>query len=297
MDAPVVVVIGSATLDEIIFGGRTRRKVGGVATYAAVTFRRHGLETAVAANVAREDVARFSLYADAGLLWTNGPTRTTTRFINRETDGGRIQEMPSAADPIRCGAWLADRPTIRHLHLGPLHPDDIHPDTLALAGSGHYFVSLDVQGYARGVADGRVFPRVSDRLEDALAAADAVKADEAEWRLILDRFGEDTAGLRSRLGFGELLLTRGAEGGRLIDRDGNVIEYAPVPVRPDRVEDPTGAGDVFFAAYLAGRRHECWTERESLDHAARVAALHVSGGYLTADELSAEPETPGEIGS
>src|SRR5512137_859397 len=100
MDAPAVVVIGSATIDEIVFGGRTRKKIGGVATYAAVTFRRHGLDTAVAANVAAEDVPRFRLYADEGLLWTNGPTRATTRFVNRETEDGRVREMPSAADPI-----------------------------------------------------------------------------------------------------------------------------------------------------------------------------------------------------
>jgi sugar/nucleoside kinase (ribokinase family) len=287
MDAPVVVVIGSATLDEILFGGRKRRKIGGVATYAGVTFRRHGLGTAVAANVAAADVPLFRLYADEGLLWTNGPTRATTRFINRETGAGRVQEMPSAADPIRCDAWLAERPTIRHVHLGPLHPDDIHPDTLSLAASGRYFVSLDVQGYVRGTEGSRIVPRVSDRLEQALASADAVKADEVEWRFILGHFGADTAGLQSRLGFGELLLTRGAEGGHLIGRDGTVIDYAPVPVPPERIEDPTGAGDVFFAAYLAGRRHEGWTERESLEHAARIAAQHVSGRYLTAAALSA----------
>ncbi len=293
MDTPVVLVIGSATLDVVSFDGRSRRKLGGVATYAGVTFRRHGLDTAVAANVAAADVPRFRLYTDEGLFWTNGPTPTTTRFINRETGAGRVQEMPSAADPIRCDTWLAERPAIRHVHLGPLHPDDIHPDTLSLAASGRYFVSLDVQGYVRGIAAGRIVPRVSDRLETALAAADAVKADETEWDLILAHFGSDTACLRSRLGFGELLLTAGARGGRLIGRDGSVIDYAPVPVPPERIEDPTGAGDVFFAAYLSGRHHEGWTEQESLSHAARIAALHVTGEYLTPASLSAETEPTG----
>ncbi|MDM7926774.1 MAG: PfkB family carbohydrate kinase [bacterium] len=291
MDAPVVIVIGSATIDVIDFGGRIRKKIGGVATYAGVTFRRHGLGTAVAANVATEDIPLFRLFPDEDLLWTNGPTRATTRFINRETGAGRAQEMPSAADPIRCCAWLAERTTIRHVHLGPLHPDDIHPDTLSLAGSGRYFVSLDVQGYARRAEGKRIVPSVSDRLETALAAADAVKADETEWELILAHFGSDTAGLRSRLGFGELLLTAGARGGRLIDRKGRVIDYAPDPVPPGRVEDPTGAGDVFFAAYLAGRHHEGWTERESLTHAARIAAQQVSGKYLTPASLSAETDS------
>ncbi|MBN2201182.1 hypothetical protein JW777_04445 [bacterium] len=291
MDTPVVLVIGSATLDVVDFGGRNRRKIGGVATYAGVTFRRHGIDTAVAANVAAADVPLFRLYTDEGLLWKNGPTPATTRFINRETGAGRVQEMPSAADPIRCGAWLAERPAIRHVHLGPLHPDDIHPDTLSLAASGRYFVSLDVQGYVRGVADGRIVPRVSDRLETALAAADAVKADETEWALILAHFGSNTAGLRCRLGFGELLLTAGDRGGRLIGSDGRVIDYPPDPVPPGRIEDPTGAGDVFFSAYLAGRHHEGWTERESLEHAARIASLQVTGQYLTPASLSAGTES------
>jgi sugar/nucleoside kinase (ribokinase family) len=273
-----IAVIGSATLDRIVFEDRAADKIGGVAVYAGITFRKHGLETAVLANIAQADLRHFRTLEESGVRLVPGPTATTTRFVNRETGGGRVQEMPGRADPIRCCEWLETAHTVRHVHLGPLHPDDIHPELLSFVKRGRYFVSLDLQGYVRRVRDSAVEAEVSERLEEVLSFADAVKATGEELRLILERFGTDVQTLRERFGFGEMLVTCGAGGGRLINASGETVDYASV--RAECVDDPTGAGDVFFAAYLAGRHHEGWTEPESLAHAAQIAALHVEGKYI-----------------
>jgi len=273
-----VAVIGSATLDRIVLEDRAFDKIGGVAVYAGITFQKHGLETAVLANIAEADRRHFLNLEESGVRLVPGATGATTRFVNRETGGGRVQEMPGRADPIRCRDWLEAVHTVRHVHLGPLHPGDIHPDLLSFVKRGRYFVSVDVQGFVRRVRDSAVEAEVSESLEEVLAFADTVKATGEELRLILERFGTDVQTLQARFGFGELLVTCGAGGGRLINTSGETIEY--VPVRAERVDDPTGAGDVFFAAYLAGRHHEGWTERESLAHAAQVASLHVEGKYI-----------------
>ena len=139
-------------------------------------------------------------------------------------------------------------------------------------------MSVDVQGLLRRVRDSAVKTEVSECLEEVLSFADTVKATGEELRLILERFGTDVQTLQARFGFGELLVTCGAGGGRLINASGETIEYAPV--RAERVDDPTGAGDVFFAAYLGGRYHEGWTAHESLAHAAQIASLHVEGKYI-----------------
>lgn len=273
-----VAVIGSATLDRIVLEDRTAEKIGGVAVYAGITFQKHGLETAVLANIAEADLRHFHVLEESGVCLVPGATAATTRFVNRETGGRRVQEMPACADPIRCREWLEAVYSVRHVHLGPLHPNDIHPDLLSFVKRGRYFVSLDVQGFVRRIRDSAVEAEVSERLEEVLSFADTVKATGEELRLILERFGTDVQTLQARFGFGELLVTCGAVGGRLINASGETIDYAPV--RAERVDDPTGAGDVFFAAYLGGRYHEGWTAHESLAHAAQIAALHVEGKYI-----------------
>jgi sugar/nucleoside kinase (ribokinase family) len=273
-----VAVIGSATLDRIVLEDRTAEKIGGVAVYAGITFRKHGLETAVLSNIARADLRHFRTLEESGVRLVPGPTAATTRFVNRETGGGRVQEMPGRADPILCREWLESAHTVRHVHLGPLHPGDIHPEMLSFLKSGLYFVSVDVQGLVRRVRGSAVEAEVAESLGEVLSFADVVKATGEELRLILERFGTDVQTLQARFGFGELLVTCGAGGGRLITASGGTLEYAPVPAA--FVDDPTGAGDVFFAAYLAGRHHEGWTEHESLAHAAQIASLHVEGKYI-----------------
>jgi len=283
-----VAVIGSATLDRIVFEDQSVEKIGGVSVYAGLTFRKHGLETAVLANIAGADLRHFRPLEESGVRLEAGPTAATTRFVNRETAGGRIQEMPAAADPIRSVGALSAMHSVRHIHLGPLHPDDIHPDLLSRVKLGRYFVSLDVQGFVRIVRNGAVAAGVCERLEEVLSFVDVVKASEEELGLILERFGMDAPTLQARFGFGELLVTCGAGGGRLINAAGATFDYAPV--RAGRVEDPTGAGDVFFAAYLAGRHHEGWTEREALGHAAQAASLHVEGKYIPKSVLEIHAE-------
>ena len=280
-------VIGSATLDTVAARERTAQKIGGAVTYAGFTFRLHGLDTGVLTNIAEPDLPFFRAYAETGIHLLNGATPATTRFINREGPYNRTQEMPSRADPIRDTYRLATMHSVRHIHLGPLHPDDIHDEVLSVVGRGPWFVSLDIQGYVRRSTGTRIVPEASRKLDHILPVVDAVKASEEELHLVLERFRMDIREFLARFGIGELLVTRGAKGGFLANASGDTIEYESVPV--ESVEDPTGAGDVFFAAYLAGRRHEEWTGSESLAHAARVAARNVAGNYIPAKWLSLDP--------
>ena len=64
---------------------------------------------------------------------------------------------------------------------------------------------------------------------------------------------------------------------------GEVVAYKAA--RVGQVVDPTGAGDVFFGAYLFSRLHERQSIRESCEHAALVAAQQVQGRYITQETL------------
>ena len=92
-----------------------------------------------------------------------------------------------------------------------------------------------------------------------------------------------------RFGIEELVLTRGAAGGLVQTRAGHTCPYAAVPV--DRLVDATGAGDVFFAAYVYHRRYEHASIQDAAHAAAETAALQVSDRFIRRATLA----MPGEV--
>ena len=81
----------------------------------------------------------------------------------------------------------------------------------------------------------------------------------------------------------EVVVTAGNEGGCVTAASGEVVGYKAA--RVSQVVDTTGAGDVFFGAYLCSRLHERRSIRESCEHAALVAAQQVQGRYITQETL------------
>ena len=79
----------------------------------------------------------------------------------------------------------------------------------------------------------------------------------------------------------------GNRGGRIHLRGQGSFPYAPAPVR--RVEDPTGAGDVFLAAYLAARLAAGRPPRAAARGAAQISARQIEGGWLEASLLALDP--------
>ena len=284
MTLNAVLVIGSVTIDRNVCAGRTFRRIGGVATYAGLTYRLHGLPTRIACNVAPADAAILAPLRKAGIQVQNGRTPNTTRFVNRSDGIRRTQEMPSIASPIR--GRLVDR-VLKHvdcIHLGPLHPGDIAPEVFARLDRSDARVTLDIQGLVRGCDRTRIVPAVSGHLAAALRAADIVKSDQHELDLVLDAYGSGVDAIMKRFDITEWVATSASKGGCIHVRGGRRISYKPVPV--DAPADPTGAGDVFFAAYTAARLHLRRTPAAAARHAAHLSSQHVAGRYLPAKLLN-----------
>ena len=110
-----------------------------------------------------------------------------------------------------------------------------------------------------------------------------IKGDRAELQAILDGHQITVEKLIRSYGLDEIVVTAGSEGGRIILASGQVVTYDAASA--DRVIDTTGAGDVFFGAYLASRIHAGKSIRESCEHAALVVARHVEGVYIREEEL------------
>jgi sugar/nucleoside kinase (ribokinase family) len=279
-----VLIVGSATVDTIVQKSQRIKKIGGVVTYAGLTFSRLGSDVTVLSNISPRDRSIFRLYKEAGIRLLRGETILTTRFVNHLETGTRWQEMPKKARRIDPRRHYSEIKNFRHIHLGPLHPEDFHPDFLVYLYSSSRLVTLDLQGYVRRIRGKCVTTGVSRHLRSALLAADIVKASVRELETVLDTYQMEAEELVREFELKEILVTSGCCGGYLLSSGCEKIEFAAGKVESEL--DPTGAGDVFFAAYLFHRFHQEQSIAESLDQASIIAARQVAGNYIPFDTLT-----------
>ena len=281
-----VLIIGSATIDRVEQPGVSAVKMGGVVTYAGITFRKHGLHTTVVSNIATQDVALFRILRQQDIQLFNGVTKTTTMFVNHVDGDERWQEMPVCAAPITAGQLQCTIQHVDHIHLGPLHPLDIERGFIRLASRKGIWITLDVQGYVRRIEKGKVRQGISEDLHEALLACTVISAERTELQVILDAYQMGIDELMNAYELSEIVVTNGSEGGRVVLMSGEVVSYKAR--RVNHVADATGAGDVFFAAYLVSRLHQRQSVRVACKHAALVAARQVQGRYIPEDCLRVE---------
>jgi sugar/nucleoside kinase (ribokinase family) len=287
-----VVVVGSTTIDCNVIDRDTYFKIGGVTTYAGLTYRRHGLPTSVVTNVAPSDALILRRLTREGIQVSSGPTELTTRFVNHVHTGRRRQETSSVASKVDFGQLAALRRRFGFIHLGPLHPGDIDSKVFVRIGETRSIIALDVQGLLRKIVAGRMEADVSEHLSTALAAACIVKSDEDELRLVLNAFGARMEDLMHRFVIAEWVMTSGPHGGCIHRAGRSPCRYSAEPSSP--VIDPTGAGDVFFAAYAVARLRDRKPVGEAARYAAGLASQHVAGRYLP--DLLLVPRLPAEEG-
>ncbi len=273
-----VLVVGSVTLDRIVESRKTVGRLGGVGTYGGITFRRLGVGTAVLTNIAEADRGVLAILAGEGVVVHAGRSARTTRFVNESRGDFREQLMPETAGPISADQVRPFLEQVRHIHAGPLHPDDIEPQALALMAESKKLVSLDVQGYLRRAESGRIVPGISAGLEGALRVAHIIKADEGELTLMLDHFRESLPGFLQRFRIDEAVITRGSRGASIWTRTGEGCHFAAEAV--SRPVSTVGAGDVFFAAYLAAHVYRKLDIDLAAGFAAGVAARQVAGKHI-----------------
>ena len=273
-----VAVAGATTIDRNEVNAARFVKLGGVTTYAGLTYRRLGLETWVVSRVAAPDRPLLEVLQRQGIRLVVEESTATTSFVNRVSGGRRTQEMPAAAEPVGADRFQEVLGRVDCVHLGPLHPRDIDLRAISLVMDSGLLVVLDAQGYTRALDRGRVVPRVSEHLSAALEAAHVVKTGQAELEAILRGTGLALARLMADFKIREWVVTRGPRGGWVVDDQGAEHRYeAAAAPRP---ADPTGAGDVFLAAYVASRFAKRRSMAAACTSAARRAAELLAGRLI-----------------
>ncbi len=209
--------------------------VGGTATYSSITARNLGRRPGIVTRLAPDFVVPPLLHE---IKVHRVPSAHTTTFHNVYHDGHRQQFLLSVADPIQPEdippGWMS--PPI--VHLGPLCREldsrfaTLFPNSL---------VGVTPQGWLRQWDEtGRVRMRLWDEAPEILPHVDVLVLSEEDLNgnaALMDEYARLT-----RIA----VLTQGARG-CVVFTEGMERQVPGFPV-PE--VDPTGAGDVFAAAFL-----------------------------------------------
>lgn len=263
MSAPELVLVGNLLVDDLVYDDGTTRmgQPGGALLHAAIAATAFGAKVGCVSIVGSDYPAHALAALEARGVSLEGVSRL-------EGPGVRVWLLYEAG-ARRMIPWLG-RPT--HADVSPL------PESFPRAYDGAKGVHVAPMPWARQAAFvaavGRGGQQVSldpceplddaglDRVRSALAHVDVLFVSDDEVAFV------DPAGALPSLATGRtkcVLHRRGREGGVVYQSDGTRTTWSAFPTSE---VDPTGAGDVFAAAFMAA-----WVGGASLrDAVARGAA-------------------------
>lgn len=232
---PDYLIIGHVAQDRVPSG----TMLGGTVSYAALTAHKLGQRT-VAVTSYGPDLP--SLAALDGIPIENVPHPHSTRFENIYVKGKRRQIWSATAGQLSLESVPPAWREAAIVHLAPLS-QEMSPE---MCGAfPHSLVCATLQGWLRGYGeDYTVTFRPHPQLAAWLPAVDIMVLSLA-----------DAAGNRDQmsqlLGAVKLGVETAGPNGCYLHQEGQTIH---VPVQPEVEVDPTGAGDIFAAAFFVRYR-------------------------------------------
>jgi sugar/nucleoside kinase (ribokinase family) len=251
---PNLLIAGHIVKDVTADGWRP----GGGVLYAASQARRLGVGVAIATACA-PDLDPAALLPEVD--WHVSPSEVTTTFENVYENGIRRQRLLARGQSIRLDSVPHDWLKAPMLLLTPLF-HEIEPSAVAQLASQGRTLGIEPQGWLRALDGDCVRPTSFDPSPPWLAGDVIFVSDEdiAE--------AEAVAAWQERVPI--VVLTRGRGGCTVWDVAGR--HEVSAPVVPEM--DPTGAGDVFAAAFLV-RYHETRDALTAASFASAAGALSV----------------------
>jgi sugar/nucleoside kinase (ribokinase family) len=212
--------------------------IGGTAAYSALTSHNLGQRTAVVTSSA----PGFDFYPSLdGVLVNVQDSPATTTFENIYSQGSRQQFLRNAADRIRAEAIPPAWRQAPIVHLGPVAQETDESLTELFADA---LLAATPQGWMRQWdATGRVWPKrwderaLSDKVRVVILSKEDIVGDERRFEACVHRF--------------EIAIMTDGRHGATVGWQGEVRHF---PAHPAVEIDPTGAGDIFAAAFLVALR-------------------------------------------
>jgi sugar/nucleoside kinase (ribokinase family) len=260
---PDFVAIGHVCQDILPDGGL---RLGGSVSYAATTAQRLGRRVGVITSAGPDlDVAQV-LPGTEVLCWESD---ATTMFENIYLSTGRKQILHQRADVITCEQIPTDWRTAPIVYLGSI--DREIDEEVFHCFSDEALIGVMPQGFFRRWDEqGQVYFTEWMPSEEVLRRIDVLVISELDV--------PDPQGLVRDWGrFVRIMVVTHAERGASAYEGGELCHY---PARPAQEVDPTGAGDVFTAAYLI-RLAETGDPCQAAWFANGVASFSVEGPGLS----------------
>jgi len=236
-----VAVVGNLSLDRV--DGAPPRP-GGPPLYAARALGRLGVPAVVRAKAAEADRGRLWPALEASGIaaeWVSGVSTATYEFSY--AGDARTMEVLAVGDPWTAAELAGLRAD--WVHVGALFRGEFGPDALAVLAESGARVSLDGQGLVRAARIGPLELEPEPELE-LLRHVSVLRLSEEEALALVGRLEERAL---SELGVPEVVVTLGSRGCLVAARR----RLVHVPAQPLEGVDPTGAGDMFAAAYVVER--------------------------------------------
>ncbi|HEY7125041.1 MAG TPA: PfkB family carbohydrate kinase [Ktedonobacterales bacterium] len=241
---PDFLVIGHITKDILPDGGYT---IGGTATYAALAAQRLGWRAGIVTSVSPDLLARLPETLP-GVAVAARPAAASSTFANIYEDGQRRQYLRARAESLGVADVPAAWRQARIVLLGPL-AQEVAPEL-----AGHFegaLIGATPQGWLRQWdSDGLISPTPWASATAILPKLDALilSRDDVTPRTPTEQQRQEAAALLQRWAEATRLMvvTQGAEGA-LLHWQGATRRF---PAYPAQEVEPTGAGDVFAAAFL-----------------------------------------------
>jgi pfkB family carbohydrate kinase len=227
-------LLGHVTVDRL---DEKRVALGGTATYAALTARNMGARVGVHTSASYEpglvDILR-------GALVSRIPADYTTCFVNDYSAGKRQQTIESMAEKLTYEQILPEWRNPPIVHLGPLCQE---LDTSIVERFPRSLIGVTPQGWMRAWDE--------DGLVRAIEWADAARVLRKAGVVVIS---EDDVADRSVItdwaNKARMLVVTLGEGGCDVYRQGGAEPFHSAAFKSATEVDPTGAGDVFAAAFF-----------------------------------------------
>lgn len=230
---PDFVVVGHVCQDILPDGGRG---LGGSVSYAAITAQRLGYRVGVVTSAGPGlDVAQ----ALPGIDVVCHLSAQTTVFENIYFNGGRKQILHGRADVITCALIPPAWRRVSMVYLGTID-QEIDASVFECFDENSLLCVMPQGFFRRWDQDGVVFFTEWRPPESVLRRIKLLvisELDVPDPEQVVREWGQ----------FVEILVVTRAERGATVYQAGNSCHY---PARPANQVDPTGAGDVFSAAFL-----------------------------------------------
>ena len=252
-----LLLLGPVTKDAIRKDGTTYKNTGGATYYQSSALMNLGANVTVAATLAREDQSLLNgFHPDTVIvpIWTEQTMEFENIYPDPLNPNLRTQRANIPCNPIlQKHLQTLDIHRFDAIYILPLCPDDIPLETVRYLASFHKPVFVGAQGYLRHLHEGKVVLYPWLDFQKFAPYMNMLFVDDTEARCILESPDAELPDVALRLaatGISEIIVTRGDRGALIVSDNRQFIIPA---FSPDVINDPTGLGDTYMAAFTLQR--------------------------------------------